>query len=126
MRDEVVLEKEVTREVPRRKHRIQVTNEGIDSDDEEEIAQENETYYSKKHAEDIISYYAREPDENPNSWGSEYYDNEMWDNQEAYNETLNENWGTPSLDDEVERHIDEVWRFWIVVWTYDREEVTDS
>ena len=30
----------------------------------------------------------------------------------------------PDLSDEVERQIDEVWGFWTVAWTYDRNEVT--
>ena len=45
-------------------------------------------------------------------------------NPEAYKETLNDHWGTPDLSNEIERHIDEVWGFWTVAWTYDKNEVT--
>ncbi len=79
-----------------------------------QVEQENETYYSERHAEDIISHYTDEPSENDNGWGSEYYTNE----------TSNEAWGLPDLSNEVERHIDEVWGIWTVAWTYSREEVT--
>jgi len=93
-------------------------------DDDHEVAQENESYYSEKHAEDIISHYSNEPRENSNGWGSEYYDNDTWNNHEAYNDTINEGWGLPDAENEAEQHIDEVWSFWTVAWTYDKNEVT--
>src|SRR5438045_1683318 len=92
-----------------------------------ERMKENESYYSEKHAEDIISHYSynpEEPIENPNGWGQEYYDMEIYNNPEAYNETLNDYWGTPDLSNEIENHIEEVWGFWTVAWTYDKNEVT--
>jgi hypothetical protein len=47
------------------------TNEQIvyNNEDEEEVAQENEDFYSEQHAVDIISQYSydpKEPPENPN------------------------------------------------------------
>src|SRR5262249_33216896 len=93
----------------------------------EEIAQENESYYFEKHAEDIISHYSYDPDElykNPNGWELEYYDMETYEDPEAYNATLNESWGMPDLNNEIEQQIDEVWGIWTIAWTYDRNEVT--
>ena len=49
---------------------------------------------------------------------------EIYNDPEAYKETLNDHWGTPDLSNEIERHIDEVWEFWTVAWTYDKNEVT--
>ena len=75
-----------------------------------EITQENETYYSEKHAEDIISHYSydsEESTENPNEWGQEYYDMEIYDNPEAYVETLNDHWEMPDLSNEVENTLKE-------------------
>lgn len=95
--------------------------------DDHDIAQENESYYSERQAEDIISHYNYDPSElqeNPNGWGAEYYDMETYNDPEAYKETLNEAWGMPNLENEIEGQIDEVWGFWTVAWTYDRDEVT--
>src|SRR5436305_10201755 len=107
------------------------TNELIENENEiedvDEVAQENEQCYSEKHAEDIISHYSYNPEEtteNPNGWGQEYYDMEIYNDPEAYKETLNDHWGTPDLSNEIKRHIDEVWGFWTVAWTYDKNEVT--
>ena len=113
-----------------------LTNNGSDDEtdheeneieDVDEVAQENEQFYSENHAEDIISHYSYNPEEtteNPNGWGQEYYDMEIYNDPEAYKETLNDHWGTPDLSNEIERHIDEVWGFWTVAWTYDKNEVT--
>jgi hypothetical protein len=105
------------------------TDELIDYEnyENEEVAQENEAYYSEKHAEDIISHYSynlEEPMENPNGWGQEYYDMDVYNDPETYHETLNDHWGTPDLSNEIEQHIEEVWGFWTVAWTYSHEEVT--
>ena len=97
-----------------------------EQEDEEEVAQENEPYYSEKHAEEIISHYSYNPEgpnENPNGWGQEYYDMKTYNDQEAYQETLNDNWGMPDLNDEIESQIDEVWGFWTVAWTYSKDEI---
>ena len=86
-------------------------------DNDNEVAQENESYYSEKHAEDIISHYNYDPEEstgNPNEWEQEYYDMEIYDDPEAYVETLNNHWGMPDLSDKVEKYIEEVWGFWTV------------
>ena len=95
-------------------------------DNDNEVAQENESYYSEKHAEDIISHYSynsEEFTENPNGWEQEYYDMKIYDDPEAYVETLNDHWGMPDLSDKVEKYIEEVWEFWTVAWTYDKNEV---
>ena len=81
----------------------------MDEEVNEEVAQENEPYYSEKHAEDIILHYSNDQQENPNGWGPEYYNENTWNNQEDYNETINENWGLPNAENEVEQHIHEVW-----------------
>ena len=47
----------------------------------------------------------------------------QWNNQEDYNETINENWGLPDADNEIEQHIHEVWEFQTVAQNYDRNEV---
>ena len=73
-----------------------------ESDDE--IEQKNESYYSEKHAEEIISHYGDNFVKNENGWGPEYYDNE----------TLNETWGLPDLSDEGEQQIEEIWEVWTV------------
>src|SRR3989337_2327749 len=91
------------------------------------MEQENEEYYSEKQSENIIAYYTddHEQNDNDNGWGPEYYDHENgWGSEYYDNEHLNEAWGLPNLDDEVEKHIDEVWGIWTVAWTYSREEVT--
>src|ERR1044072_2098275 len=91
-----------------------------ESDDE--ITQENEDFYSQQHQDEITSMYTDEFQENDNGWGSEYYKNdEEWLN--PVNETLNEGWGLPNLDDEVEQHIDQIWGFQTVAWTYSRAEI---
>lgn len=99
------------------------TNNNDFHDDDHEVEQENESYYSEKHAEDIISHYSNELQENSNGWGFEYYDNNTWNNQEAYNDTINEGWGLPDTGNEAEQHIHEVWSFWTVAWTYDKNEI---
>ena len=94
-----------------------------DNQDENEVAQENESYYSEKHAEDIILHYSDDQWENPNGWELEYYDNDTWNNAEDYNDTINKNWGLLNAKNEVKQHIYEVWEFWTVAWTYDQNEV---
>ena len=74
-------------------------------DNDNEVAQENESYYSEKHAEDIISHYSydsEESTENPNGWKQEYYDMKIYDDPEVYVETLNDHWGMPDLSNEIE------------------------
>jgi len=64
-------------------------------------------------------HYSNDQQENPNGWGPEYYHNDIWNNQEDYNETINENWGLPDAENEIEQHIHEVWEFQTVAWNYD-------
>ena len=47
----------------------------------------------------------------------------IYDNPEAYVEILNDHWGMPDFSNEIEKHIEGVWGFWIVTWTYDKNEV---
>jgi hypothetical protein len=111
----------------KRKKCTEISNNGSDDesetlsrqepteDSDDEVAQENESYYSAKHAEDIISYYEESVEvANENGWGPEYY----------ANDTVNEAWGLPDLSDEHEQQIEEEWGFWSKAWTYTHEEVT--
>ena len=45
-------------------------------DDKDQVAQEDESYYSAKHAEEIISHYGDDPVENENGWKPKYYNND--------------------------------------------------
>src|SRR5256714_1662020 len=78
-------------------------------DNKDQVAQEDESYYSPKHAEEIISYYEDDSVENENSWEPEYYNNDKWLN--PVDESLNGKWGLPDLSDEIEKHIDKIWEF---------------
>src|SRR3954453_2227418 len=65
----------------------------------------------------------QEPIENENGWGAEYYENtnEWYD---PVDETVNESWGLPDLSNEMEQHIEEVWGYQTVAWTYTKQEIT--
>ena len=56
-------------------------------------------------------HYNNDQQENPNGWRPEYYHNDIWNNQEDYNETINENWELPDAENEIEQYIHEVWEF---------------
>jgi len=91
--------------------RSQLTLISNHSDDEsnDEMAQEDEDYYSEKHAESIIDLYT--DDENSN-WGPNYY---------VDNQLLNEAWGLPENDDE--RQLLNEWDVWTPAWTYTTGEL---